>query len=88
MEIHNQLTHRVFPKQPRRHCVHKLFAIHNIILHTTHEFSLMLKVHIEREHVPAEQLLVVASFEPERCDLALFMQRFRQSRIFSWDRGT
>lgn len=70
MKIHHNPTlpipHQNLP--PNR----PLQPIHNLPRRIPmHQLTLMLKVHIQRQYMPAEQLLAVGRIEPEGLDLAL-----------------
>ena len=71
MKIHNNPTLPIPPQQLRPD--RSLQPIHNLPhTSTLHKLFLILKIDIEREHVPAKQLLAITRIEPEGLDLAFY----------------
>lgn len=78
MEIHNQSTLRIPPQEARPQRRRKVLRLDDAAaaaLRRAHELHLVLEVDVEREDVPAEELLCVGGGEPEGGYLALWKGR-------------
>jgi hypothetical protein len=70
MEVDHNLSLLIPPPQPLPKRANQPIT-HFARRRIEHQIVLMLQVHVEREHVPAEQVLPVRRVEPEGLDLAL-----------------
>jgi hypothetical protein len=71
MKIHNNPTLPIPLQQLRPH--RPLQLLRNLTRRSRlHQLILVLKIHIERQHMPAKQLLAIRRIQPKRLDLALF----------------
>jgi hypothetical protein len=69
MKIHHNPTLPITPQQLRPN--RPLQLIHNLSRrHSLHKLALMLQIHIQRQYMPAKQVLAVRRVEPEGLDLA------------------